>query len=534
MDDRSRHLAVAVCIVVPLLFGIYALLLGQDANWDLLNYHWYNAYSYLSGRWDTDILPAHTPTFYNPTLDLPLYVLAQSVPARLVGFALGATQGLNFILLFLIADQLLTIKDTAKRTIAAVVIALVGATGGGNLGMIGTTFYDNVVSLFVLGAFALIVRAIQSDSQNNTSMSWGLYAAAGLLAGAGAGLKLPTAVFALGLGAALMVVGPALLMRVARIFAFGVGALVGLTIFAGHWMWLLWSTYQNPVFPYFNSVFQSPMGALESYRDVRFIPETLTEALFFPIISFLDPLETGEIFFRDGRIAAAFVVLAITGVIWVLRRGKVYAQVNTGVHLPAASYLITAAVISYAVWLSIFAIYRYIVPIEMLAPLVIVAALAVWPISQGAQAKIASGIFLGLVLITAPGDWGRITWGKRFIETKIPEIARPYQSIVLMYGNSPTAWVIPAFPQGPTFLRVQGYGIGPGDGDTGLNLRLRELITNHTGDFYALGNAGDRAMSAPLLAPYGLTLDETQCKIINSNLATSTELCPVSRRKNPS
>jgi hypothetical protein len=31
---------------------------GQDANWDMLNYHLYNPYSFLNGRFYKDILPA--------------------------------------------------------------------------------------------------------------------------------------------------------------------------------------------------------------------------------------------------------------------------------------------------------------------------------------------------------------------------------------------------------------------------------------------------------------------------------------------
>ena len=59
-----------------------ALVLGQDANWDLRNYHWYNAYALLNGRYGIDLLPAQTPTFYNPALDVPFYLLATHVPAQ--------------------------------------------------------------------------------------------------------------------------------------------------------------------------------------------------------------------------------------------------------------------------------------------------------------------------------------------------------------------------------------------------------------------------------------------------------------------
>src|ERR1700761_3162780 len=106
---RSRRLALVILCLVPLAFGVLALWLGQDANWDLRNYHWYNAYAALNGRYGFDILPSQTPYFYNPALDVPFYLLATHVPARVAGFILGAVQGLNFVLLFMLAHATLVI-----------------------------------------------------------------------------------------------------------------------------------------------------------------------------------------------------------------------------------------------------------------------------------------------------------------------------------------------------------------------------------------------------------------------------------------
>src|SRR6204780_2772309 len=98
---RARGLALALMMVAPFAFGALALALGQDANWDLRNYHWYNAYAILNGRYAIDILPSQTPWFYNPALDVPFYLLATHVPAMVTGFVLGCAQGLNFPLLFM-------------------------------------------------------------------------------------------------------------------------------------------------------------------------------------------------------------------------------------------------------------------------------------------------------------------------------------------------------------------------------------------------------------------------------------------------
>jgi hypothetical protein len=46
--------------------------LGQDANWDLQNYHFYNVYMLLGGRFGTDLQAAGIQTYLNPVFDIPV------------------------------------------------------------------------------------------------------------------------------------------------------------------------------------------------------------------------------------------------------------------------------------------------------------------------------------------------------------------------------------------------------------------------------------------------------------------------------
>ena len=41
--------------LVPLALGVLSLWLGQDFNYDLRNYHLYNAYAFLNGRLGQDL-----------------------------------------------------------------------------------------------------------------------------------------------------------------------------------------------------------------------------------------------------------------------------------------------------------------------------------------------------------------------------------------------------------------------------------------------------------------------------------------------
>src|SRR5437764_7504544 len=76
--------------------GAGSLLLGQDANWDLQNYHYYNAWAWWHGRIFTqDLAAAQIQTFLNPVLDLPFYwmVTAEWAP-RVIAFVMAMPAGI--------------------------------------------------------------------------------------------------------------------------------------------------------------------------------------------------------------------------------------------------------------------------------------------------------------------------------------------------------------------------------------------------------------------------------------------------------
>src|SRR5215470_16365701 len=107
----------------------------------------------------------------------------------------------------------------------------------------------------------------------------------------------------------------------------------------------MWLEFGNPLFPYFNQYFHSPMGLPESYRDTRFLPYGFWRNLLFPLVFSRYPLTVGEAAFRDYRILVAFVAIVMLAVVSVTRlvsRAPAKAQLDG-----AARYLIATFVISY-------------------------------------------------------------------------------------------------------------------------------------------------------------------------------------------
>lgn len=82
-------------IGLMVLFGFVSLREGLDVNWDLKNYHLYNAYAFMNDRLGHDIAPAQMQTYFNPILDLPFYYLVTLIDSpRLIAFLMGSLHGI--------------------------------------------------------------------------------------------------------------------------------------------------------------------------------------------------------------------------------------------------------------------------------------------------------------------------------------------------------------------------------------------------------------------------------------------------------
>ena len=103
MNERHKYSIWGVLLVVCLLGGgLISVTIGTDNDWDLRNYHLYNAYAQLHGRLFYDLAPAQLQSFLNPLLDIPFYglfIIFNDAP-RLYAFAMGLPAGL-FCLVFL-------------------------------------------------------------------------------------------------------------------------------------------------------------------------------------------------------------------------------------------------------------------------------------------------------------------------------------------------------------------------------------------------------------------------------------------------
>jgi hypothetical protein len=516
--SAARYLALMLLVVAPLLIGLLGLHLGPDANWDLRNYHWYNAYALVNGRFGFDLLPSQLPSFYNPALDVPFFFLASSLPAQLAGFILASVQGLNFILLFMLAHAALIIPRPLQKVLVCTLLAAMGVLGASGIAQIGTTFYDNITSLGVFLSALLTLRSYPLLLRASWPKALALAILCGFPAGVMMGLKLPSVVFCIGLCGALLFVSGSLQRRVGIAFGFGIGVLLGLALSLGPWAWSLYQQFGNPLFPYFNTIFQSPFAPLSSARDLTFIPQNWHDRLFFPFIFSQNPYSVGEIPWRDLRLPLLYCLLPI-GLVLHLVSHLTHNKTDPITTPLPTRYLLWAATLSYAVWLFLFAIYRYILSLEMLAPLLIVMALGMLPWQVRTRAVFAAVVLAAIVVTIQPGTWRRKPhWQDHTVSVQGPDLKASGDLMILMAGYEPYSHVLSEFPPHIPFIRIQSNFTGP-ETNTEMNTLIKQRVTNHKGSFKLLIPQHHLLLGKAALQSFDLTLAPDSCQAVRDNLS---------------
>jgi hypothetical protein len=463
MSRADLHRLLVAGAAFALLCGLLSLALGQDRNWDLRNYHLYNAYAWLEGRLQTDLAPAQLQSYFAPLLDVPYLWMARHGAAEWAGFMLGALHGFNFVLVAAIAWRLL--ESEARRLRAALLLALAGCTGAAFLSELGNTMGDNTTAVFVLGAVLLLVP------RTSQATSWRALALAGVLLGFAVGLKLTNAMYAVGLGVAVML-QPGGRSRMGAAAALAASALVVFALVAGPWYWSVWEAYGNPLFPQFNGVFGAPLAQPISVADHQWGPRGFGEALVWPLLFTADPQRVGTSPLPQILWAVLYgaVVLMAVRALWRRRDGA-------GAK-PEFRFIATFFLVAFLAWVAVFNIYRYLVVLELIAPLLL------WRLLRPEWPRAARFVVFACALFSLAGwnTWGHAGWNARDFTVETPRLNGSPRDTVLLVGSEPMAWMVPFFPGDLAFASVaSNFPESPA-----YRARVADLIDSRGGAAYAI------------------------------------------------
>ena len=501
------------------------LLLRQDVNWDLQNYHFYNGWAFVHGRLGWDLAPAQIQTFHNPLLDLPFYrMVAADWPPRLISFAIALPAGVGAF--FLAKILLLLFRDLPgrQRWGYPILAFAVGVTASGPVSLLGSTMNDWPGTALVMVALWLLLQRGERDSTY-----WYAVAAAGIIVGIASGLKLTTATYAVGLSVALLAQPPILARGLRDAVAFGVAVVAGLLLSSGAWMWTLYTRFESPLFPYFNDIFRSPWWDATRLVDPRFGPRTLWGWLTFPLPLFkFSAGYVTELFFRDWRLPLIYLALIGALVAWLLRRvrHRTPPQAVTGHSTEKWRLVLVFWGASFVVWARMHAVYRYIMPLELLSGALLIYALGLSVPRRWLPTAAAITAALAMITVRYP-DWGRIDYGEHYFVVTVPPVA-PHAAILLL-SDQAMAFLLPFFPPDGRFLGADNSFNNPRY-QNHLEEEMARTVREHTGPLYSLTTPAGYGSTA--LSAHRLRRMSGACASIVSNMSLAPfELCLLERIK---
>jgi|GEM_PF-818294 len=514
--------------------GVLSVLSLQDISWDLRNYHFYNPFAFLAHKVGVNIEVAQIQTYINPLLDMPHYFLIRYLPPIVTGFVIGAIQGINLILIFLIAEIIFKKIEFHQRGLLAFTATVAGFFGAANLAEIGSLYGDNMVSIPILGALYVIMRCRFTKEITDRSVS---VVIAGFLLGAAIGLKLWAAIFFPGLFVIVIFLYSSSIGSFIRNSAlFCTMIVIGLCTTIGFWSWKMYVLYKSPFFPFFNSIFQSDYYDSHFFWGVRsLVPTNAISALTYPFQFVLPVLREGEIPFIDARYPFLFGLIILGTALIIgknLNKEKFFSfftrlKIGATQLLPFQALLVFF-VVSFVTWEFMIGVYRYAVVLEFLTPLLILSVALLIITCRRARLFVCIGLISILAISTTPTNNERIMWTDSYFNVQLPRSIDLSNSQVLIAGQEPIAYVVPYFPESTQTIRIQGNFFDPTK-DTGLNRLIKSKFQeNRIRYIMFLENALKDESVNSLLSIYGLSANLETCEYIVTKIER-LKLCRVTR-----
>jgi len=521
-----------VIVIIPIICGMVAVFLGKDVNWDLKNYHYYNAYAFWENRMDFDMAPAQLQTFINPLGDLPFYWMTKYFPAWVSGFILGILHGFNLSLLLLIFWKTFKHSNTLIKLLLGISIVVVSGIAPGFISELGSTINDNLTSLFVLGAIYTLITTFGMENEKHTSLF--RVGFAGLIMGMGVGIKPSITIFAISSAFVFSALQTLWKEKFVSLSIYGFMVVIGGMTSAGFWWWKLWVRFGNPFFPFYNHIFKSSYFTTAPVNWSFFKPEHLWEYLAWPFIFSQDSLRVNQLQFSDIRFALLYVVVIAWLLVYMARKFYWSDQMNINdgnnhsFDIKSGNFILLFFLLSYILWIRESATYRFMIPLELLVPLCFLIILERFVRSGKLRAIIAVGAVCLTFLFFKAFDWGRLDWGNSYISVDATHLNDSGNPVVIMLGWAPMSYVIPQFPVNYRFVRPEGNLFGGGGHKFRSNdffVDIKNLLEHYNGNIYILFDKNENIELRRSLENLDLNLNIKDCFLLVLNTPDELEFC---------
>jgi hypothetical protein len=518
---RARLLVYGACTALAVLC---AYLLGTDVEWDTLDYHLYAGFSAVHDRFAQDYFAAGPPSYFNPYVYAPFYALVSSgMPAVAASIILAVAQS---AVLWLTYELTLCACPSAAPRICLASGACAAVLAFMNpllIQQFGSSFADITTAAVVLSGWLLLARAVRAPRAR-------LVLGAGVVLGAATALKLTNAVHAVAAFTLLLMLPRPASSKVRYGLGYAGSLGLGFALVAAPWAYRLARAFGNPFFPLLNGIFRSPHFTTEPLRLFRFIPASLTDALWRPFaITNPAPLVQAENLAPDIRYAVLVLLIAVVGLRSLRRRVD---RQSIPAAPDASTRVLTALGLGFAVdwalWLTASGNGRYFLPMACVAAVLVVALLFREFASESKLRNYLLGaifavqclqLWMGTDYRWAPLPWGDAPW----FQVAVPEKLAAEPSLYLMIGMQSNSFIAPYLASDSGLINFSGgYSLGSQRANGAriaaltrrYNPHVRVLITGAALYADGAGPGPFRSRVDEALEPFGVRVDMSDCATI--------------------
>ncbi len=427
---------------IPVFIGI-VYMMGRlpDRNFDRRNAYDYNVWALLENRYSQDWMPSGLGSYLNPIVNIPAYLIG------LMPIIFSFLYGIMFLIIYLhfilkILD-LIDSEGVLKIRRNRVAFALISSASPLFLSELGTAMSGYTSSIFVVIGIYFFLKGIKHKSKRNFLIS-------GLLIGLGIHFKLVNVGALLAIIPCFIFVGGKKLIS----FAHFILGIIGTSVFFLPWYVFVYLKFNNPVFPLFNGVFNSPYYPNVNFKDQRWALDSPEK--FLQLLSGLWARINTEIPAFDLRI---FLVSALV-IILIANSKMVFEKLSTDkTDLVILIWFLLFTII----WVKTSFIARYFMTGELMI-VVVFFILSKLLLDKSLFAR--SGFLViatVIVSVMQVPNWN--TWQEQFLNgnTSISEVDKRWQfpkdvtvpanSQILTLGE-PISYIFKYFPSDVKFINV--------------------------------------------------------------------------------
>ena len=410
----KKSLALFYLSLPVLICVAWQFVVLKDLNWDAVNYHLYAGLSFVEGRLNQDFMPAGPQSYLNPIGYLPFYWLVTYVKSPVIIACSLAVIHSTLIYLTIVLIKLITsARFTQYQVLSTTILSLLTNV---YWHQVGSSFIDVYVGILVLMGLIFLIKYSQ-----NSGLRWLLFSS--FVLGIAVGLKLTAAVYAIALTfCALYIIVVRKHKKFMHFAYFSVSGVIGAVLIQGWWAYQVYMVFDNPFYPYFNSIFCSGFHSCESIINFRFVPESFIEALLFPIhMALPSSWLYQELLSPDIRLLLLYLCLPLAA----------YKYVSSKISL-TENYKTVGLffVVSYVLWLSTSGNGRYGMPVLILAGIILAITLyaALGNRRGNLYITVVCALQMTVLFMSADFRWDGRDWGQNYYEyTNIKELKKePY------------------------------------------------------------------------------------------------------------